>query len=85
MAACTPSIHLFHGRPLFILSSGIHSIISCGILSSGILLTLYRSLILNKTEWKVHQVCITILMQLKGVVKYIKTQAGLGIRAAITF
>ena len=39
MAACTPSIHVFLGRPLFLLSSGIHSIINFGILSSGILLT----------------------------------------------
>ena len=38
-AACTPSIHVFLGRPLFRLSSGIHSIINFGILSSGILLT----------------------------------------------
>ena len=39
MAACTPSIHVFLGRPLFLLSGGIHSIISFGSLSSGILLT----------------------------------------------
>jgi len=39
MAAYTPSIHVFLGRPLFLLSSGIHSIINFGILSSGILLT----------------------------------------------
>ena len=39
MAACTPSIHVFLGRPLFLLSSGIHSIINFGSLSSGILLT----------------------------------------------
>jgi hypothetical protein len=26
MAACTPSIHVFLGHPLFLLSSGIHSI-----------------------------------------------------------
>ena len=39
MAACTPSIHVSLGRPLFLLSSGIHSIINFGILSSGILLT----------------------------------------------
>ena len=39
MAACTLSIHIFLGRPLFILSSGTHSIINFGILSSGILLT----------------------------------------------
>ena len=38
MAACTPSIHVFLGRPLFLLSSGTHSIINFGILSSGILL-----------------------------------------------
>ena len=38
MAVCTPSIHVFLGRPLFLLSSGIHSIINFGILSSGILL-----------------------------------------------
>src|SRR5215510_10150059 len=37
MATCTPSIHVFIGRPLFLLSSGIHSIINFGILSSGIL------------------------------------------------
>ena len=36
MAACTPSIHVFLGRPLFLLSSGTHSIINFGILSSGI-------------------------------------------------
>jgi hypothetical protein len=37
MAACTPSIHVFLGLLLFRLSSGIHSIINCGILilSSG--------------------------------------------------
>ena len=39
MAACTPSIHDFLGRPLFLLSRGIHSVIHFGILSSGILLT----------------------------------------------
>ena len=39
VAACTPSIHVFLGRPLFLLSSGTHSIINFGILSSGILLT----------------------------------------------
>ena len=39
MAACTPSIHVFLGHPLFLLSGGIHSIISFGSLSSGILLT----------------------------------------------
>jgi hypothetical protein len=39
MAACTPSIHVFLGCPLFLLSRGIHSIISFGILSSGILST----------------------------------------------
>src|SRR5215469_4629875 len=38
MAACTPSIHVFLERPLFLLSSGIHSIINFGIFSSGILL-----------------------------------------------
>jgi len=37
VAACTPSIHVFLGRPLFLLSCGIHSIINFGILSSGIL------------------------------------------------
>jgi len=31
MAARTPSIHVFNGRPLFLLSSGIHSIINFGI------------------------------------------------------
>jgi len=39
MAACTPSIHIFLGCLLFLLSSGIHSIINFDILSSGILLT----------------------------------------------
>jgi hypothetical protein len=39
MAACTPSIHVFLGRPLFRLSSGNHSIINYGIHSSRILLT----------------------------------------------
>ena len=39
MAACTPSIHVFLGRPLVLLSRGIQSIINFGILSSGILLT----------------------------------------------
>jgi len=39
MAARTPSIHVFLGRPLFLLSPGIHSIINFGILSSCILLT----------------------------------------------
>jgi hypothetical protein len=34
MAACTPSIHIFLGRPLFLLSSGIHYIINFSILSS---------------------------------------------------
>ena len=38
MAACTPSIHVFLGRPLFLLSRGIHSKINFGILSSGIIL-----------------------------------------------
>ena len=39
MAACTPSIHVFLGRLLFLLSRGIKSIINFGVLSSGILLT----------------------------------------------
>ena len=39
MAACTPSIHVFLGRPLFLLSRGIQSIINFDILSSAILLT----------------------------------------------
>ena len=39
MAPCTPSIHVFLGHPLFLLSVGVHSIINFGILSSGILLT----------------------------------------------
>ena len=39
MATCTPSIHVFLGRPLSLLSRGIHSIINSVILSSGILLT----------------------------------------------
>ena len=30
MAARTPSIHVFLGRPLFLLSPGIHSIINFG-------------------------------------------------------
>ena len=49
MAACTPSIHVFLGRPLFLLSSGIHSIINFGSLSSCILLTCpyHRSLFLS--------------------------------------
>ena len=38
MAVCTPSIHVFLGCPLFLLSRGIQSIINFGILSSGILL-----------------------------------------------
>ena len=64
MAACTPSIHVFLGRPLFLLSSGTHSIINFGILSSGILLTWpYNS------KW--HQVgvsffnCYTTCLQVK--------------------
>src|SRR5215475_15589756 len=39
MVARTPSIHVFLGRPLFLLSPGIHSIINFGSLSSCILLT----------------------------------------------
>jgi len=39
MAARTPSIHVFLGRPLFPLSPGFHSIINFGSLSSCILLT----------------------------------------------
>jgi hypothetical protein len=39
MAACSPSIHVFLGRPLFLLFRGIYPIINFGILSSGILLT----------------------------------------------
>jgi len=39
MVACTPSIHVFLGRHIFLLSRGIQSIINFGILSSGILLT----------------------------------------------
>ena len=39
MAACTPSIYVFLGRPLFLLSHGMQSIINFGILSSGTLLT----------------------------------------------
>ena len=37
------SIHVFLGRPLFLLSRGIQSIINFGILSSGILLTIFGS------------------------------------------
>ena len=39
MAVCTPSIHVFLGRPLFLLPVGVHSIINFAILSSNILLT----------------------------------------------
>jgi hypothetical protein len=39
MAARTPSIYVFLGRPLFLLSPGIHSIINFGSLSFCILLT----------------------------------------------
>ena len=39
MATRTPSIHVFLGRPLFLLFPGIHSIINFGSLSSCILLT----------------------------------------------
>jgi hypothetical protein len=39
MAACTPSIHVFLGRPLFHLSRGMQFIINFGILYSCILLT----------------------------------------------
>jgi len=39
VAACTPSIHVFLGRPLFLLFPGIHSIINFGSLLSCILLT----------------------------------------------
>ena len=39
MAARTPSIHVYLGRPLFLLSPGIHSIINFASLSSCILLT----------------------------------------------
>ena len=39
LAACTLSIHVFLGRPLFLLSRGFYSIINFGILSSDILLT----------------------------------------------
>src|SRR5215475_10841470 len=56
MAACTPSIHVFLGRPLFLLSPGIHSIINFGILSSGILLT-----------WPYHcSVFISIMSMMSG-------------------
>ena len=49
MAARTPSIHVFLGRHLFLLSPGIHSIINFGSLSSCILLTwpYHRSLFLS--------------------------------------
>jgi len=43
MAACTPSIHVFLGRPLFLLSRGIQSIINFGILSSCWALYLLKS------------------------------------------
>ena len=39
LAAYTPSIHVFLGRPLLFLSHGIHSIINFDIISSGILFT----------------------------------------------
>jgi hypothetical protein len=39
MAICTPSIDVFLGRPLFLLSFGTYSIINFSIPSSGILLT----------------------------------------------
>ena len=38
MAACNSSIHVFLGRPLFLLSRGTQSIINFGNISSGILL-----------------------------------------------
>ena len=38
LLSCTPSIHVFLGRPIFLLSRGIQSITNFGILSSGILL-----------------------------------------------
>ena len=49
MAARIPSIHVFLGRPLFLLSPGIRSIINFGSLSSYILLTwpYYWSLFLS--------------------------------------
>ena len=49
MATRTPSIHVFLGRPLFLLSPGIHYIINFGSLSSCILLTwpYYWSLFLS--------------------------------------
>jgi hypothetical protein len=39
VAARTPSIHVFHERPLFFFSPGIHSVINFSSLSSCILLT----------------------------------------------
>jgi len=39
MAPGTPSTHVYLGRPLYLLSPGIHSIINFGNLSSSILLT----------------------------------------------
>ena len=63
MAAHTPSIHVFLGHPLFLLSSGIYSIINFGSLSSCILLT-----------WPYHWSLFLSMMSIIFGLKYIKVR-----------
>ena len=60
MAACTPSIHVFLGRPLFLLSIGTHSIINFGILPSGYEI-MWKNIVEPErpqmTVWRVHLTC----------------------------
>ena len=59
MAARTPSIHVFLGRPLFLLSPGIHSIINFGSLSrpsSGQYFRVEGTIRAHCTVWDVHTV-----------------------------
>ena len=60
MATWTPSINVFLGLPLSLLSCGIHSMISFGILSSGILLTWPYHTSRNKYIEK--NLCITLVI-----------------------
>jgi hypothetical protein len=57
MAACTHSIDVFLGRPLFLLSSGIHSRVNVGILSSTTVV---------KRMWKVNSKVIPVIIGATG-------------------
>jgi hypothetical protein len=62
MAACTPFTHVFLGFPLFLLSSGIHSIINFGILSSTTVI---------KRMWQVNSKVIPVIIGTTGTISHL--------------